>query len=94
MSLFPEILPADPTAPENHRYRTKKLNYGVIGRIFMFFENARERRMIARMSRDPQRDMGLIRDDARTPNRRRPFWDVPAGWRTDIERCFSRPSLM
>ncbi len=93
MSILPTILPADPAAPEEHQHQTRKLSYGILGRLYMFVELARERHTLAQMDDHLLRDIGMTRDDARREYRK-PFWDVPAGWRADAERCLSHPGLL
>ena len=92
MSMFPEILPAHPAAPETQRHQPRKVKYGILGRLMMFIEVTRERRELAHMDDKLLRDIGLTRDEARHEVDR-PFWDVPKGWR-NAERGFSRPGLL
>ena len=90
MLTFPNILPADPRAPEGVTYRRKLLSYGWFGRLLLAREIRRERKEL--------RDLGpaLLNDIGRTPDdiireAKRPFWDAPQRWKSSqgsIERHY------
>ena len=97
MAFLPDILPADPRDPESVSYRMRPLRYGLIGRIFMAFEVARERRELARLDDTILRDIGLTRDEAMR-EAKRSFWDIGGSGarhlQADAKTLFSRPGLL
>ena len=75
MTFLPNITPADPRDPENIAYHQRPLRYGLLGRLFMAMEVARERRELARLDATLLRDIGLTREGAMR-EASRGFWDV------------------
>jgi len=77
---LPEILPADPAAPETIRYQATPLKYGLFGRIFLALdarrngltENKRDRQSRSRAGVENLEVMGGIASQS---------WNAPATWR-------------
>lgn len=84
MAFIPEILPADPRAPERVRHRKMPLRYGLIGKLIMALDVAYERRDLASLDDHILRDIGLTRDDVRHESRRS-FWDLAEIQRTSAK---------
>ncbi len=97
MSLFPDILPADPSAPEEVFHRRKRLKYGFMGRLVLALDIARERRQLARLDDLTLRDIGLSRD---APSANQSRWNAPSkrgsqpNWRAELDRCLSQPGVL
>jgi hypothetical protein len=84
MGMFlPEILPADPCAPETIKHKPRGLKYGLIGKIFMAFD-ARHNVPAADETRlKLQRDVALHECEA-FGGVAGNSWNAPATWRRPL----------
>ena len=88
MSFLPDILPADPSAPEAQRHQTRTLQYNIFGRLFMAVETMRKNRRQPALPHCMQRDLGLTDVAESVTRNNRPTW------RADLDQCLSRPGFL
>ncbi|MDD9922955.1 MAG: DUF1127 domain-containing protein [Boseongicola sp.] len=80
-SFLPDILPADPSAPEGYRHRRQPVKYGVLGRIVLWFEARATRTALSQLNEATLKDIGYERDMI-LGDSTNSFWDVPVNWRS------------
>ena len=75
--FLPEILPADPCAPEHVKHKRSRLRYGLIGRICTIFDARRGAPAVDEVGAHMRRDTG-VRDREAFGEK---VWDATATWR-------------
>ena len=81
--FLPEILPADPCAPETIKHKPLRLKYGLIGKIFMAFDARRNVPAVDELSLHLRHDVGLQECEAFGGVAAK-SWNAPATWRRPL----------
>jgi|GEM_PF-7052958 uncharacterized protein YjiS (DUF1127 family) len=85
MTFLPDIIPADPRDPESVHHQMRPVKYGILGKIIMAADAARERRELAKLGNRLLADIGLNRIDANRDMR-------PGRWHlADLHRSHVSP---
>ena len=77
---LPEVLPADPRAPETTKYRSQPLTYGLIGKFLMALNTRRAEPTLEELSDHIRKDIGANDADAFHGIATK-SWNLPARWR-------------